>query len=105
MVAHGSTRRYDWAAIDVELRDRGMVCLPELLSAQECEALIDLWDEGMCFEHEVQRGGEGDGGAVTYRFFSRPLPALVAGLRSEIYARLAIVATSRRRAPRHGVAT
>ena len=88
------TNRYDWEAIDAELRDQGMARIPNLINANECAALIGLWDEASAFEHEVRRGGWSDGGAVTYRFFTRPLPELVGDLRNELYARLAVIANA-----------
>ena len=84
------TARYDWDAIDTDLRDRGMARIPHLIHEDECDSMIALWDEET-FEHEVTRD-EPDGGRVSYRFFARPLPELVAELRTELYGRLALIA-------------
>jgi hypothetical protein len=81
------TERYDWDAIDTELRDRGMARIPDLISEDECDSMIALWDEER-FEHEVTRD-DPDEGRFSYRFFARPLPELVAELRAEFYGRLA----------------
>lgn len=80
--------RYDWAALEEELTERGCALLTELLTAEECRKLRDLFTREECFEKTVplptEAGGEG-----AYRFFRRPLPELVAQLRGAIYARLA----------------
>ena len=84
------TGRYDWESIDAELMARGMARLPQLLSVDECEALVELWDEPDRFEHEVRYDSEAEG-AVEYRFFARPLPSTVAAVRGEVYARTAVI--------------
>lgn len=86
------TEEFDWNEVEELLRAQGMARLPHLLTESECKVLIALW-ETECFEHEVHHSGEpGGGGAVSYRFFSRPLPPLVAALREELYARLSAIA-------------
>ena len=54
----------------------------------ECAALIRAWDEPDRFEHDVAYDDEREG-RFACRFFARPLPPLVAELRTEVYARLA----------------
>jgi hypothetical protein len=81
------TERFDWAAIGEELGARGLARVPALLSSAECVALRDLYTQDDLFEHDVQIDDER--GRVAYRFFTRPLPALVVELRREVYARLA----------------
>jgi hypothetical protein len=52
--------------------------------------LRDLFARDESFEHEVNMDDER--GRLRYRFFRRPLPDLVVGLRAELYARLAPIA-------------
>lgn len=83
------TYRQDWGAVAGELRARGMARLRGLLSLAECAALRALWDQP-CFEHAVPC--DDDRGRLEYRFFARPLPALVLELREDVYARLQSIA-------------
>ena len=85
------TGRFDWDAVDADLRSRGLALLPELLTAGECADLRATWDEPDRFEHEVVHDRE-DYGRVAYRFFQPPLPELVASLRTEVFARAAGIA-------------
>jgi hypothetical protein len=79
------TDRHDWRAVADELAARGMARLPGLLTPAECAALRALWDQP-CFEHAVPC--DDDRGRLEYRFFARPLPALVLELREDVYVRL-----------------
>ena len=81
------TDRFAWGAIAAELAARGLVRVPALISTAECVALRDLYAHDERFEHDVRI--DDDRGRVEYRFFRRPLPALMLDLRREVYARLA----------------
>ena len=81
------TERFDWGAIAEELGARGVARVRALISTAECVALRDLYRQDEWFEHDVRI--DDDRGHVEYRFFTRPLPALVVELRREVYARLA----------------
>lgn len=82
---------FDWTAIEHELDERGHARLESLLSPAECISLSGLYSDDGCFRSRVvmTRHGFGRG---EYRYFSYPLPALVAALRSEVYPRLAAIA-------------
>ncbi|MGE3767153.1 MAG: 2OG-Fe(II) oxygenase family protein [Kofleriaceae bacterium] len=84
------TERFDWSAHEDELVSRGVTHLPALVCVDECVALRELFAHDAHFEHDVQLDDER--GRVRYRFFRRPLPALVTELRTEVYARLAPIA-------------
>lgn len=84
------TERYDWAALDGELTARGVARVPALISLDEAVALRGLFARADAFEHDVHV--DDHRGRMTYRFFARPLPALVVELRAELYARLAPIA-------------
>lgn len=81
----------DWAATTTALDADGHAVLPGLLSAEESAVAIALFDQRERFRREVvmERHGYGRG---SYRYFADPLPELVAGLRSELYGRLAPLA-------------
>ncbi len=83
----------DWTAATESLHLQGNAVLPQLLSATECTALATLYSGGgdTTFRSRVvmQRHGFGQG---EYRYFSYPLPAVVAGLRTAMYPHLAPIA-------------
>jgi hypothetical protein len=80
----------DWSAIDESLTRRGCARVPELLSRAECEALRATWSCSAVFEHSVRY--DDDRGRLEYRFFARPLPAIVASVRAAMYPSLARIA-------------
>jgi hypothetical protein len=84
------TERVDWNAFEDELTTRGVARIPALIDAGECAGLRELFPDDARFEHDVRLDDER--GRLVYRFFRRPLPALVIELRTEIYARLAPIA-------------
>lgn len=84
------TARFDWDAHAGELTRQGVTRLASLITIDECVALRALFAHDEHFEHEVEMSDER--GRLRYRFFRRPLPALVTALRGELYARLAPIA-------------
>lgn len=78
-----------------ELRDslweRGYVRLGNLISAQECEQLRQLYGQADFFRSRIDmaryRFGRGE-----YQYFQYPLPALVQRLRTELYGQLTPIA-------------
>jgi hypothetical protein len=81
----------DWRTISEHLDAHGWGLLDGLLTPAECVALAGLYaDEGLFRSHVVMaRHGFGRG---EYRYFTYPLPAIVADLRTSLYTRLAPVA-------------
>ncbi|WKB51828.1 2OG-Fe(II) oxygenase [Eleftheria terrae] len=81
----------DWTAVEQALDAHGNALLPGLLSESECTGLAALYAQEAGFRSRVvmQRHGYGRG---EYRYFSYPLPPLVAGLREALYPPLAGVA-------------
>lgn len=81
----------DWKAAERDLCAGGYALLPQLLTPRECAELVLLWREEGRFRSRIdmapRRFGQGE-----YRYFARPLPALVSALRTHLYARLAPVA-------------
>ena len=81
----------DWAGVSEALDTHGSTPLGRLLSAEECRALIGLYNNERSFRSRVvmDRHGFGRG---EYRYFSYPLPPLIAGLRATLYPYLAPMA-------------
>jgi len=81
----------DWAAIAARLDSRGCAVLPSLLAPAACRELTTLYSDDSRFRSRVvmSRHGFGQG---EYKYFAYPLPALVAELRTALYARLAPIA-------------
>src|SRR3954447_4859327 len=82
---------YDWQALAGELDSWGSAVLPKLLSPQECSGLAALYSEERHFRSHVVMARHGFGRGE-YRYFSYPLPPLLGGLRTALYAPLAAVA-------------
>ncbi|MFC3106973.1 2OG-Fe(II) oxygenase [Undibacterium arcticum] len=81
----------DWQRVSTDLDAQGCAQIDGLLSAQECAALAALYPlEGM-FRSQVVMARHGFGRGE-YKYFSYPLPDLVAGLRTAIYPQLAPIA-------------
>ena len=83
--------RFSMAETGAALDARGFALLPGLLTERDCEALAACFDREHLFRSHIvmRRHGFGEG---EYKYFAEPLPALVATLRSELYAPLAVVA-------------
>jgi hypothetical protein len=81
----------DWKRVEQDLDSRGNAVTEGLLTRAECEALAALYPVPGCFRSRVVMARHGFGSGE-YQYFSYPLPALVAGLREAVYARLAPVA-------------
>jgi hypothetical protein len=82
---------FDWTRIGEHLDDAGWAPLPLALSASECDALIELYACDDAFRSRVVMARHGFGRGE-YKYFAYPLPALVAELRTALYARLAPIA-------------
>jgi hypothetical protein len=81
----------DWLAVDEALRERPYAALPARLTPDECATLAACWPDTSRFRSRVDmarhRFGLGE-----YRYFARPLPPLVEGLRRHAYPPLAAIA-------------
>jgi hypothetical protein len=83
----------DWGAIGSELFELGCARVRALLTADECASLVDLYARDQLFRSTVVMARHGFGRGE-YRYFAYPLPALVAALRTALYARLAQIANA-----------
>ena len=81
----------DWARVSTEVEARGNAVIPGLIRGAECAALAGLYDQDGLFRSRVVMGRHGFGRGE-YKYFSYPLPDIVAGLRIAAYPHLAQIA-------------
>ncbi|WP_413541729.1 2OG-Fe(II) oxygenase [Collimonas humicola] len=81
----------DWDAVALDLDSYGSALLKQLLTPQECQALIALYARKDLFRSRIvmERHGFGRG---EYQYFNYPLPDLVGDLRSMLYPQLVAIA-------------
>ena len=81
----------DWGHIAAEVGELGCALTPHLLTADECDALADLYDHEGRFRSVVNmqryRFGEGE-----YKYFARPFPESVEQLKQALYPGLLPIA-------------
>jgi uncharacterized protein len=82
----------DWERVGKELDQVGNAVLPTLLSADECDALAELYPEEEPFRSRIVMARHGFGRGE-YKYFRYPLPEPVASLRTAVYPHLAPIAT------------
>ena len=82
---------FDWPEIARELDGHGCAMLPNLLGAQECRGVAELYDDDKRFRSRVVMARHGFGSGE-YKYFSYPLPGLIADLRESLYPRFASIA-------------
>jgi hypothetical protein len=81
----------DWTQASADLDAQGCAVLKGLLSADECRTLAALYPDDSHFRSRVVMGRHGFGRGE-YKYFSYPLPELIAELRPALYAQLRDVA-------------
>jgi uncharacterized protein len=81
----------DWRGVAEEVNAYGCALTQQILSPAECRSIAALYDEPERFRSTIDmarfRFGSGQ-----YRYFTRPLPDLVAGLREAFYPHLLPIA-------------
>lgn len=77
----------DWERISQNLDAQGNALIEHLLSPGECRALADLYSKDDGFRKRVVMGRHGFGRGE-YKYFSYPLPDLIANLRTSVYPQL-----------------
>ena len=82
---------FDWESISRQLDAQGNALLERVLSAEECQALAQVYAEDDIFRSHVVMARHGFGRGE-YKYFSYPLPAMISELRSVLYPRLAPIA-------------
>jgi hypothetical protein len=83
--------RIDWSQVSQGLDARGNAVIEKLLSPEQCRMLAGLYQGDRGFRSRVVMARHGFGRGE-YKYFSYPLPPLVAGLRSSLYPHLAPIA-------------
>lgn len=81
----------DWTAISDALDAEGWAVLPRLLDPSQCQKLAGLYDAEDRFRSHIVMARHGFGRGE-YKYFSYPLPGVVADLRSSLYPHLAPIA-------------
>lgn len=84
---------FAWQGLASELDAYGCALLGGLLAAQECRALAALYDEESRFRSRVVMSRHGFGRGE-YKYFTYPLPPLIAELRTTLYSHLAPIANA-----------
>jgi hypothetical protein len=84
-------KKLDWERISQDLDAQGSAILERVLSADECQALAQLYSEDGLFRSRVVMSRHGFGRGE-YKYFDYPLPEIIAELRTAIYPQLAPIA-------------
>ena len=89
LVAHADT--LDWPQITADLDAQGCAVLKGLLTPDQCRTIAALYPDDANFRSRIVMGRHGFGRGE-YKYFSYPLPDLIAQLRPALYAQLQAVA-------------
>ena len=82
---------FDWERVSNDLDAQGCAIIENLVTSEECDALVRLYAVEDIFRSRVVMGHHGFGRGE-YKYFRYPLPGIISGLRTSIYARLVPVA-------------
>jgi hypothetical protein len=85
------TQALDWGRVARDLDARGSAMLERLILPDECQALAALYPVDALFRSRVVMARHGFGRGE-YKYFSYPLPEIVAVLRTTLYPHLAPIA-------------
>jgi hypothetical protein len=83
----------DWSTVSADLEKQGWAILNRLLAPSACAEVADLYDRDQAFRSRVTMARHGFGRGE-YKYFSYPLPPLIAALRAATYPRLAPLANA-----------
>jgi hypothetical protein len=81
----------DWEQIAANVDAHGCAIISPGLSPAECKALAETYDDDKRFRSRVVMARHGFGRGE-YKYFTNPLPDIVAALRTALYPRLAAMA-------------
>ncbi|HEY5048268.1 MAG TPA: 2OG-Fe(II) oxygenase [Rhizomicrobium sp.] len=81
----------DWEIVGSELDTHGCSVQAGLLSPQECRTVCELYDAEENFRSRIVMARHGFGSGE-YKYFTYPLPPLIADLRTALYSPLAAIA-------------
>ena len=83
--------RLDWARIGTDLNERGFATTGPLLDPDTCRSVAGAYDDEGRFRSHIRMARHGFGQGE-YKYFARPLPDVVGGLRTALYPQLAPIA-------------
>ena len=83
----------DWVHIGAELDAQGSAVIDNLLTLQECATLAALYPDDTHFRSRIVMGRHGFGRGE-YKYFSYPLPDIIAQLRPALYQPLQALPTA-----------
>ena len=81
----------DWQRVSRDLDAHGNATIEQLLSTAECQAMASLYSNDGIFRSRVVMARHGFGRGE-YKYFSYPLPDLIADLRTAVYPQLVAIA-------------
>src|ERR671910_3379560 len=81
----------EWERVSQDLDAQGSAIVKRLITPAECDGLAQLYLEDGIFRSRVVMARHGFGRGE-YKYFSYPLPDIIAGLRTALYQRLAPLA-------------
>ena len=81
----------DWNALVAQLDERGYALTQPLLTEQECDQLVQLYDARSAFRSRIVMARH-NFGRGEYQYFADPLPSLVQELHEHFYPALAEIA-------------
>jgi hypothetical protein len=87
----GRVTAFDWGRVSSDLDAQGCAMIEGLLTPEECEVMAGLYQIDDMFRRRVVMGRHGFGRGE-YKYFSYPLPDIIAGLRTSIYPYLVPIA-------------
>jgi hypothetical protein len=87
----GRIKALDWESVSHDLDAQGNAMIERLLSPDECQAIAGLYPQDDLFRSRIVMGRHGFGRGE-YKYFSYPLPELIAGLRTAAYPHLVPIA-------------
>ena len=87
----GRVTARDWRRLSNDLDAQGCAVIDGLLTQEECDAMSGLYQVDEMFRSRVVMGAHGFGRGE-YKYFTYPLPDIVASLRTSIYPHLVPVA-------------
>ena len=81
----------DWQQLAIEMHEKGYVIVPKFLSVEQCQSLIEQYDNRDGYRKTVvmerYRFGLGE-----YKYFDYPLPDIIQSVRENLYPKLAPIA-------------
>lgn len=77
----------DWTLAGAELDEHGWAMIETVLSAEECTSIAGFYENDDRFRSQIVMARHGFGRGE-YKYFSYPLPEIIADLRTAIYPRL-----------------